>query len=145
MADQEKHPYYKLDSGAPHMDENDYRTMGLGSVQQASATCPDRRPSSTPEEDRQLRQSIELKLHDNGFVDESRISVSVREGKVRLEGTTENRYGRSRAEDLANEVGGVASVDNHIAIQPTTDDDHPNQPALTTHMPGIVDGSAQRS
>jgi len=127
------------------MNEEDYRTMGLGSVDEASATCPDRGPSSNPEQDAQLREAIEQKLHENGFVDDSRITVSVHESIVRLEGTSENRYSRSRAEQLAREVTGVEFVDNHIAIQPATDDEHPNQPVLTTHLPGIVDGSTQRS
>jgi len=146
MAQNEKHPYYELDSGAPHMSDEDYRKMGFGSVEQASATCPDTAaPARDPEADRRIEKAVQEKLNQNGFVDASRIHVSVHDGQVRLEGTAEHRYARGRAEDLAREVEGVSSVDNHIAVQPAPDEDNSGQPVLTTHMPGIIDGSTQRS
>jgi osmotically-inducible protein OsmY len=80
----------------------------------------------------QLQEQIERKLAENTLVDECRVHVQVDGGRVRLEGIATTRYARTRAEDLAREVEGVTEVDNHIAIQPSTE---AGEPVLTLRDP----------
>jgi hypothetical protein len=142
MSEKKSHPYYKLDSGAPHMNDEDYRKLGLGSAQQASAVCPPAQEGEN-EDDRQLREKIEDRLRDPGGLDMTKIRVSVVHGAVRLEGISEHRFARTRAEQLTREMEGVSNVDNHISVQPTSA--NTGEPVLTTHMPGVKKGSTQRS
>jgi osmotically-inducible protein OsmY len=140
MSEKKSDPYNKLDAGAPHMNDDDYRKMGLGSAQQASAVCPPAREAEN-DDDRQLRDKIENRLRDPGGLDMTKIRVSVVHGSVRLEGISEHRFARTRAEQLTREMEGVSSVDNHISVQPTSA--NTGEPVLTTRMPGVRKGSTR--
>ena len=141
-----EHPYYGLDSGSPHMVPEDYEKAGLGSFEDDPSRAATTQEDPTPE-DEHLASQVRERLQGHELVDDSRIEVSVVRGEVRLIGTAENRYARQRAEELAREVEGVASVLNKIAVQPTDEESTEiGKPILSTHEPGAnTTGSTQRS
>lgn len=148
MADEqtEKHPYYGLDSGSPHMAPEDYAKAGLGDFDKDPSRAAALVQEPSPEDER-LAEQVRDRLAQHEMIDPSRIEVHVIGGEVRLIGTAENRYIRHRAEELAREIEGVTEVLNKIAVQPTDDESSPvGGPTLSVHEPGANNsGSTQRS
>jgi hypothetical protein len=137
----DKHPYFQLDAGSPHMQDEDHSKMGIGQPSPESHGDP-AQTTSSPEDER-IREDIRKRLAEHSQVDAARIEVAVCQRDVRLSGIAANRFVKRRAEELAQEAEGVASVRNEIHIQPGQQE---GGPILTTHLPGIDHGSSnQRS
>ncbi len=69
--------------------------------------------------DDDIRQRIESILAWNPTVDAAKISVSVHNGVVTLEGTVDSYWKRGRAEDMVFNVRGVVGVNNTLTVVPT--------------------------
>jgi osmotically-inducible protein OsmY len=117
------------------MDADDYRRMGL-SMQDAAEG--DRQEAGN---DGQLADAIRARFEGHPGVDQSRIHVAIRAGRVVLSGTAENRFDRERADLLAREVEGVQAVDNHLVIQSAAE---APGPTLTARRPGWADEPSTR-
>jgi len=75
-----------------------------------------RGPKGYTRSDERIREDVCERLSDNDEVDASEIEVQVRERKVLLTGTVQNRRMKHIAEDLAEAVYGVEDVENRITV-----------------------------
>jgi len=71
--------------------------------------------------DRTIADNVKAMIGWNAELADSKIKVSVRAGKVTLEGTVDTVWKRLRAQDLAAEVEGVVDVENALTVVPTED------------------------
>jgi osmotically-inducible protein OsmY len=69
--------------------------------------------------DEALRKRITDLLAWNSNLDSSKIAVTVQEGVVILDGTVNSYWEKFKAQEIAENVQGVADVDNDISITPT--------------------------
>ena len=69
--------------------------------------------------DTEMQGMIEKVYVWNTAIDSSKIEVAVKEGIVRLKGTVGSLWELARAEDLADDIIGVISVINELAVVPT--------------------------
>lgn len=63
-----------------------------------------------------IAEELNERLRDDELVDASEILVSVDDGRVVLSGDVPDRWMKHRAEDIADAIRGVASVDNRIRV-----------------------------
>lgn len=68
--------------------------------------------------DEEIRHAIENAITWNSPIDENKIKVTVREGKVLLEGNVNWEYQRSKARLLAGDILGVTDVTNLLNVEP---------------------------
>jgi len=68
--------------------------------------------------DARIHQELCDRLADDPRIDASGMEVTVKDGEVTLDGTVESRVDRRRAEDCAEEVSGVAHVQNNLRRRP---------------------------
>jgi len=71
-------------------------------------------PKGYKRSDHRILEDVCDRLSDDDELDASQITVTVKDGEVTLEGTVTDRSAKSRAEDLAESVGGVRDVDNKL-------------------------------
>src|SRR5690606_35649247 len=129
-------------AGSPNVDPES-EAAGLSAVTAegeppAAGSPPEAQPS---EGDEEVRDQIQRRLSEHAQLADSRIEVSVQNGAVKLGGIAANRFAKRRAEELAQEVPGVASIRNEIHIQPEQQE---AGPILTTHLPGVDHGSTNQ-
>jgi osmotically-inducible protein OsmY len=77
-------------------------------------------PRGYSRSDERIREDISDRLSDDPYVDASDIEVKVSNGEVVLEGHTENKQAKRRAEDIAEAVAGVKNVENHLKVSHST-------------------------
>ena len=135
----ENHPYYDLDSGSPHMAPEDYEKAGLGPFDPTQGAPPQ---NSGDPEDEALRQAVENNLQGHDGLDVSRVEVRASGGQIVLMGVLGDVHSKRRAEVLAREVEGVKDVRSELRVQAG---ETSGGPVLTTHEPGVLPGSTQRS
>jgi len=75
-----------------------------------------RGPKGYRRSDERIREDVCERLSDNDEVDASEIEVQVKDRKVTLTGSVQNRRMKHIAEDLAEAVSGVDDVDNRITV-----------------------------
>lgn len=75
-----------------------------------------RGPRGYRRSDERIREDVNDRLSDDGFVDASDIEVTVSNGEVTLSGTVSNRAQKRRAEDIADMVSAVSNVQNNIRV-----------------------------
>jgi osmotically-inducible protein OsmY len=75
-----------------------------------------RGPKGYTRSDERIREDVCERLSDNDEVDASEIEVQVKDRKVTLIGTVQNRRMKHIAEDLAEAVSGVDDVENRITV-----------------------------
>ncbi|MEO8719524.1 MAG: BON domain-containing protein [Ginsengibacter sp.] len=63
-----------------------------------------------------IKEDVSDKLSDDSFLDASEIEVDVKGNEVTLTGSVYSRYSKHRAEDLAEDVTGVAHVQNNLRV-----------------------------
>jgi hypothetical protein len=78
-----------------------------------------RGPKGYRRSDERLREAICEQLAEDDEVDATEISVRVDDGEVTLEGSTETRVQKHRAELIAAGVAGVADVHNRLRVLPS--------------------------
>lgn len=66
-----------------------------------------------------IREDVNERLTDDGYVDASDIEVSVDDGVVTLTGFVASREEKRRAEDVAESVSGVTDVSNQLRVGPS--------------------------
>ncbi len=85
--------------------------------------------------DTAIAENVRAALSRDTVVERSDISVLVRNRRVSLIGYVDTRYEKTRAEDVASRVKGVADVDNRLAVE---------QPWLHTSDPEIQSAVERR-
>ncbi|HEY8383800.1 MAG TPA: CBS domain-containing protein [Microvirga sp.] len=75
-----------------------------------------RGPKSYQRSDDRIREDINERLTDDAMIDASEIEVSVQNREVILTGTVRDRGEKRRAEDVAEQVPGVAHVQNNLRV-----------------------------
>lgn len=75
-----------------------------------------RGPKGYTRSDERIREDICERLSDHDEVDASEIEVQVKDRRVTLTGSVQNRRMKHLAEDIAEEVTGVDDVDNRVAV-----------------------------
>jgi len=88
---------------------------------QAPALAPPRDsgrrgPKGWRRSDADVHDDVCVRLSRNGRLDTADVTVEVREGHVRLEGTVSDRPMKHAIEDLVDQVPGVADIDNRIKV-----------------------------
>ncbi|MFL5331644.1 MAG: BON domain-containing protein, partial [Geminicoccaceae bacterium] len=76
-----------------------------------------RGPRNYRRSDERITEDINERLTDARDVDATEIQVHVASGEVTLTGTVDHRSGRRRAEEIAEEVGGVSFVMNNLRVR----------------------------
>ena len=74
-------------------------------------------PKGYTRSDERIREDISERLMLADSIDSSEVSVSVKEGRVTLEGTVPTRSMKHAIEDLADHTAGVQDVDNRIRVE----------------------------
>jgi len=75
-----------------------------------------RGPKNYVRTDERIREDVCDRLSVDDDVDASEIEVRVQNGEVMLEGSVPTRSMKHRAEDIAEDVGGVKDVHNHLRV-----------------------------
>ncbi len=75
-----------------------------------------RGPKGYRRSDDRIREDINDRLTDDGWLDATHIEVAVEGGEVTLTGTVSSRQAKRRAEDIAERVSGVDDVQNNIRV-----------------------------
>jgi osmotically-inducible protein OsmY len=86
---------------------------GYGGTQQERTLR--RGPKNYTRSDERIREDVCERLMQSG-VDASDVTVSVRDGKVILEGSVPERRMKHRIEDIAEQCFGVSDVDNNVRV-----------------------------
>jgi hypothetical protein len=76
-----------------------------------------RGPKDYKRTDERIREDVCDRLSQDDEVDASDISVRVGDGEVTLEGSTETRRQKHRAEEIAADVSGVNDVHNNVRVR----------------------------
>jgi hypothetical protein len=74
-------------------------------------------PKDYQRSDSRIREDVCDRLSDDDEVDASDILVTVNAGEVILSGSVADRYGKRRAEHIAEAVRGVLDVQNHLSVR----------------------------
>ena len=69
--------------------------------------------------DERIKEDVNDRLTDHGYLDASDIDVGVSECEVTLGGTVANRRDKRLAEDIAESVSGVKNVQNNLRVNET--------------------------
>ena len=73
-------------------------------------------PKNYRRADARIRDDVCERLWHESHLDVSEVSVSVKEGIVRLDGTVPHRYMKHRIEDLSAACPGVTDVENRVRV-----------------------------
>jgi len=76
-----------------------------------------RGPRGYTRSDDRIREDVNDRLTDDGWIDASDIDVQVSSGEVTLTGQVRSRNDKRRAEDLAETVSGVKHVQNNLRVK----------------------------
>lgn len=74
-------------------------------------------PKGYTRSDERIREDISERLMLADSIDSSEVTVSVKDGRVTLEGTVPTRSMKHSIEDLADHTAGVQDVDNRIRVE----------------------------
>jgi len=64
---------------------------------------------------------IENMIRWNANLDETKITVTSEDGRIKLEGSVDSYWKKSKAEEIVHDVVGVVEVVNELAVVPTDD------------------------
>ncbi|MBI3952068.1 MAG: BON domain-containing protein [Acidobacteria bacterium] len=81
-----------------------------------SASAPGQ--SAAPDPDQQLAKRVEFALYQTDAFNLKLMTITARDGRVRLSGSVRSLAEKLLAERIAREVEGVSEVINELAIQP---------------------------
>ncbi|HKY28823.1 MAG TPA: BON domain-containing protein [Pyrinomonadaceae bacterium] len=79
-----------------------------------------RGPRGYKRSDERIKEDINDRLSDDSYIDASDIEVTVASCEVTLTGSVDDRHAKRRAEDIAEDVSGVANVENRLRIRGRT-------------------------
>lgn len=92
-------------------------SFGAGSAGAMSGASRSRPPKGYTRSDERLKEDICEHLMSTPWIDAGEVSVEVKDGNVKLEGTVPERSMKHRIEDIAEECPGVKSVDNRVRVE----------------------------
>jgi len=75
-----------------------------------------RGPKGWQRSDDRIRELVCERLTDHHDIDATEIEVAVQNGEITLSGTVDDRRTKRLAEDVAESVGGVKDVHNHLRV-----------------------------
>lgn len=75
-----------------------------------------RGPKGYQRSDERIREDVSDRLMEHPELDASGLEVVVQAGVVTLKGDVDSRWAKRLAEDIAEEVGGVRDVMNHLSV-----------------------------
>lgn len=75
-----------------------------------------RGPKGYSRSDERIREDVNDRLTEDGWLDASNITVEVKDREVTLSGTVSDRGSKRRAEDIAESVSGVEHVQNNLRV-----------------------------
>ena len=78
-----------------------------------------RGPKNYQRSDERIKEDINDRLTEDGWLDATNIDVEVAGREVTLSGHVYNRSAKRRAEDIAERVSGVAHVQNNLRVSDT--------------------------
>jgi osmotically-inducible protein OsmY len=78
-----------------------------------------RGPRNYTRADERIRDDVNDRLTDDGWLDATEIEIKVTSGEVILTGTVNSREDKRRAEDVVEAVSGVKHVQNNLRVQPS--------------------------
>jgi osmotically-inducible protein OsmY len=95
-------------------DERGYRAQDRSYL--ADRDHRGRGPKGYKRSDERIGDEVNERLTDDSWLDASDIDVRVENGEVTLTGTVESREAKHRAERIAEDVSGVAHVQNNLRV-----------------------------
>ncbi|GJL63403.1 MAG: ornithine aminotransferase [Nitrospirales bacterium] len=72
-----------------------------------------------PIEDDALKRKVEMALHEDAFINQLLLTISVRDGVVVLRGSVESHFQKKHAQDTVAGVKGVIAVKNKLVVEET--------------------------
>ncbi len=85
-------------------------------------------PKNYSRSQERIKEDVSDKLSEDSLLDASDIEVEVMGNEVTLSGQVDSRYSKHRAEDLAEDVTGVAHVQNNLRVKETTPQENRDNP-----------------
>ncbi|MGN6533448.1 MAG: BON domain-containing protein [Ginsengibacter sp.] len=85
-------------------------------------------PKNYSRSQERIKEDVSDKLSEDSLLDASDIEVEVNGNEVTLSGLVDSRYSKHRAEDLAEDVTGVAHVQNNLRVKETTPQENRDNP-----------------
>ena len=79
-----------------------------------------RGPKGYTRSDERIKEDVNDRLTDDGWLDASDVEVQVSSGEVTLTGQVNSREEKRRAEDIAEAVSGVKHVQNNLRVKSST-------------------------
>jgi osmotically-inducible protein OsmY len=76
-----------------------------------------RGPKSYARSDERIKEDVNDRLTDDGYLDATDIDVEVSNREVTLSGEVDSRMAKRRAEDIAESVSGVTHVQNNLRVR----------------------------
>src|SRR5688572_29762064 len=76
-----------------------------------------KRPRSYTRRDERILEDVGERMYDDPFLDASDVEVTVHQGEVILSGTVPDLESKRRAEDVAEAVSGVRTLENRLRIK----------------------------
>ena len=98
-----------------------YSRSASGRTYAGSAGAPERRryqpgPKGYTRSDERLREDISEHLMSSYDIDSSEVTVTVKDGRVTLDGSVPERWMKHSIEDVADHCIGVRDVDNRVRV-----------------------------
>lgn len=74
-------------------------------------------PKGYRRSDERIREDVNDRLTEDGYLDASEVEVAVNNGEVTLTGIVVSRHDKRRAEDIAESASGVNNVENRLRVK----------------------------
>jgi hypothetical protein len=75
-----------------------------------------RGPKGWQRSDERMKEDICERLYGQQHIDSSEVTIEVKDGKVTLDGTVNDRHMKHAIEDLVDGVPGVKDIDNRVRV-----------------------------
>lgn len=90
---------------------------GQGRSESQGQNLRGRGPRNYMRSDERIKEDINERLTDDPMLDAGDINVDVKNGTVTLTGSVDSRHLKHRAEDIADDCGGVKDVENRLTVR----------------------------
>ena len=104
-----------------------------------------RGPKGYTRSDERIREDVNDRLTDDGWLDASDIEVEVSSSEVTLTGQVGSREEKRRAEDIADAISGVKHVQNNLRVKDRSTSSAAVQGSATQSGSGSISGSSASS